>query len=141
MTTQFSPYARARARRTAVQALYQWLITGDSIENIIQEFEADRAELRKADQDYFKDLLNGNFKYSQEIEKTMASCLDREISMLDPVERAILTIGIYELKYKPELPVNVVINESIELAKMFGAEESHKYINGVLDKIADTTRA
>lgn len=135
-----SPHARVRARRNAVQALYQWLITDTAVQDIISEFETDRKELKKADTDYFKELLLGTEKYSAELETILRPYIDREIEQLDPIERAILNLGAYELKYQTDLPVNIVINESIELAKMFGAEESHKYVNGVLDQLAKAIR-
>jgi N utilization substance protein B len=136
----FSKHGRIRARRTAVQALYQWDIAGGGIQNIIDEFEADRAELKKADGPYFRDILNGVVRHRAELEQEIAGVSDRPLAELDPVERAILYLGAYELKYRPEIPWLVVVNESVELAKMFGAEQSHRYINGVMDKLARRTR-
>ncbi|MGI9229030.1 MAG: bifunctional diaminohydroxyphosphoribosylaminopyrimidine deaminase/5-amino-6-(5-phosphoribosylamino)uracil reductase RibD [Gammaproteobacteria bacterium] len=134
-----SPQARARARRNAVQALYQWLLTGAAVTAIIAEFE-DRAELNKADKEYFYALLSGCEKNAADLEQQITPCLDRQLERLDPVERAILLVGAYELAHRPGLPVNVVINEAIELAKVFGAEGSYKYINGVMDKLAGALR-
>ena len=136
----FSTHARARARRTAVQACYQWLISKQPMSEIIDEFVNERPELRKADKEYFRDLLQGMNRYSSELDKVLQPFLDRVISEVSPVERAILTLGIYELVHHPELPWRVIMNETVELAKMFGADQSHKYINGVLDKAARSIR-
>ena len=137
----FSRRARVKARRSAVQALYQWHMAGKSISDVISEFEHGRNELKHADIDYFRDLLMGITGCCDEVDEKLGSMLDRPLKDLDPVELAVLQIGYYELVYHPELPWRVVINESVELAKMFGAEQSHKYINGVLDKLAHTVRA
>lgn len=137
----FSKHGRIRARRTAVQALYQWDMAGAGIEDIISEFESDRAELKKADGVYFREILKGVVQHQAELETEIAGVSDRGLRELDPVERAILYLGAYELLYRPEVPWLVVVNESIELAKMFGAEQSHRYINGVMDKLARRTRA
>ena len=136
----YSPKARVRARRNAVQAYYQWLINKQPIAAIIREFEDDRTELKKADKEYFRELLQGMSSHAGELENTFAPLLDRPLAEIDVVERSILTLALYELVHYPELPWRVIINEAIELAKMFGAEQSHKYINGVLDKAARQIR-
>ncbi len=137
----FSIRARIKARRSAVQALYQWQMTGKSINEVISEFENNQNELKHVDIEYFKGLLMGITECCGEIDDKLADILDRPLKDLDPIERAVLHIGYYELVYHPELPWRVVINESVELAKMFGAEQSHKYINGVLDKLAHMLRS
>jgi len=136
----FSRHARVRARRSAVQALYQWAISAVPIQDIINEFVNERTELKKADTDYFKEILRGATKESEALDKQLIPLLDRKLDELDPVEKAILQIGIYELTFHPELPYKVVLNEAVDLAKMFGAEQSYKYINGVLDKAAKKIR-
>jgi N utilization substance protein B len=136
----FSPRARARARRNAVQGYYQWLINRQPIAEVIREFEDGRSELRKADKEYFQDLLRGMSSHAGELETQMTPLLDRPLGEIDLVERAILTLGVYELVHHPELPWRVIINEAVELARMFGAEQSHKYINGVLDQAARKIR-
>ena len=136
----FSTHARVRARRTAVQACYQWLISNQPMSEIIDEFINEREELKKADRDYFQDLLRGVNRYSGELDEILAPCLDRPLVEVSPVERAILKLGAYELVHHPELPWRVIMNETVELAKMFGAEQSHKYVNGVLDKAARKIR-
>jgi len=135
-----SMHARVRARRNAVQACYQWLINNQPMDAVIKEFMNERTELKKADKDYFCDLLEGMNRYSEELDTTLKPFLDRALEEINPVERAILKLGMYELMYHPELPWRVIMNESVELAKMFGAEQSHKYINGVLDKAARKIR-
>jgi len=137
----FSPRARASARRSAVQAYYQWLMNKQPMAALIREFEADRIEIKKADKEYFHDLLQGMSSNADELEALLLPLLDRSLAEIDLVERTILTLGLYELVHHPELPWRVVVNEAIELAKMFGAEQSHKYINGVLDKAARQLRA
>ena len=136
----FSPQARIRSRRTAVQALYQWQMNSNAISEIIDEFLAERSELKKADKEYFCDLVKGISENTDELLGEIKPVLDRDPAQLDPVERAILLIGAYELKHHPELAWRIVVNESVELAKMFGAEQSFKYINGVMDKIARRIR-
>ena len=136
----FSRHARIRARRSAVQALYQWEMSDAPIQDVINEFVNERSELKKADTDYFKEILLGTVKESKNLDEQLRPLLDRALDDLDPVEKAILLIGLYELTFHPELPCRVVLNEAVDLAKMFGAEQSHKYINGVLDKAAQKIR-
>jgi N utilization substance protein B len=136
-----SKTARVRARRSVVQALYQWGMADKSMSEIIREFENDRRELNKADIEYFREILVGIEKNIEELDEQLTPLLDRPLAKLDPVENAILHLGLYELLYHLELPCRVVLNESIELAKMFGADQSHKYVNGILDKAAHQIRA
>ena len=136
----FSRHARVRARRSAVQALYQWAMSAMPIQDVINEFINERTELKKADIDYFKEILHGTTRESENLDKQLIPLLDRTLDELDPVEKAILQIGLYELTFHPELPYKVVLNEAVDLAKMFGAEQSYKYINGVLDKAAQKIR-
>lgn len=124
-----------------MQACYQWLITGRSMPGIIREFEEGNPELKKADLDYFRELLLGIASHAQELDEKLQGYLDRPLAEVNLVETAVLKIGMYELVYRPEVPWRVVMNEMIELAKMFGAEQSHRYINGVLDRAAREIRA
>lgn len=133
--------ARAKARRGALQALYGWLLTGKDAGQLIAEFEDDKQTLARADAEYFKALLSGAIRHHEALERHIVKLLDRPPGELDAIERAILQIGCYELEHRPEIPWRVVVNESIELAKTFGAEQSYKYINGILDKVARQLRA
>ena len=131
---------RIKARRNTVQALYQWFITNKSADEVIYEFEHDEYKLAKTDVDYFKLLLRGTITHRRELDSRIADLLDRPVDELDTIERAILHIGCYELEHHSDIAWKSVFNESVELAKMFGAEDSYKYINGVLDKVAKDLR-
>jgi N utilization substance protein B len=132
---QFSPKARAAARQRVLQAVYQWQLTGCDIQTIESQF-FDEQNMRKVDAPYFKMLLHGITEQVEKLDPTFVTFLDRNITQLDPIELAILRIGCYEFQYCPDVPYKVVINEAVELAKKFGATQSHKYINGILDKSA-----
>lgn len=134
-----SPAARRKARRFTVQALYQWQMTGANIGEIETQFRTDN-DMCKTDVTYFHELLHEIPKCVNELDETFRPLLDREIKDLDRVELAILRIGTYELSRRPDVPFKVAINEGIELAKYFGATESHKYVNGILDKVAQRLR-
>lgn len=131
---------RTHARRCAVQALYAWQMTGLQLDEIERQFH-DKWELGKSDLDFFRELLYQIPEQVDTLDETLAEFVDRSLDAIGPVERAILRIGAYELSNRPDVPYKVVLNESINLAKMFGASQSHKYINGVLDKIAHKQRA
>lgn len=131
---------RTMARQRALQALYQWQQAGQDVQDIEVQFLTGQ-EMDRVDVPYFQELLRGVAMHTDEIDQVLAPLLDRKVSELDPVERAILRMGIYELQHRLEIPYRVVINEAIELAKVFGAEQSHRYVNGVLDKIAAEIRA
>ena len=132
--------ARSQARRRALQALYQWQMTGQDLCDIDRQF-LEEQEMGKVDIDYFKELLHQIPKLVDELDGQCDVFLDRPMSQIDPVEQAILRIGSYELEKRLDIPYRVIINEAVELAKAFGAEQSHKYINGVLDKVAQEQRA
>lgn len=130
---------RTKARHHAVQAIYQWQMAGhdvSEVENQILEAE----DPSSFEVDYFKDLLHGVPAKLDELDAELKGCVDRSIDSVDPVERAILRLGAYEMAHHPEVPYRVVINEAVELAKVFGAEQGHKYVNGVLDKLARKVR-
>lgn len=128
-----SQRARTRARRAAVQALYQWLMTGRPMPEIVAEFEQGGVSLARADRNYFRHILVDSERHAPAIDQALGDFLDRGLHELDPVTRAVLHLGVYELKYQLELPRRVVLNEAIELARTFGAENSTGYVNGVLD--------
>ncbi len=132
---------RRMARHYAMQALYQWQMAGASINAIEAEFRTDN-DMKNVDIDYFQDIIHGVPKHLSDIEATFAPFLvDRGLHELDPVTEALLRMACYEFKTRLDVPYKVVINEAVALAKKFGAEDSHKFINGVLDKTAAVTRA
>lgn len=122
-----------------MQALYQWIVARTPPADIIREFVADR-ELIKVDIEYFTELTRSIPLKFDELLGEINPVIDRQWAQVDPVEQAILLIGTYELRFCPHVPWRVVVNEAVELCKMFGAEDAHKYINGVLDKLARTAR-
>lgn len=131
---------RHRARQAVVQALYQWQLTEQPSEQIEAHFIADHV-LAGADLEYFHHCLREIPLHSHELDDQLAPNLDRAMDDVDPVERAILRLGAFELEFHPEIPFRVVINEAVELAKTYGAEHGHKYVNAVLDKTALKLRA
>ncbi len=132
--------AKTNARKCAVQALYQWQMTGNSLGRIEEYFLEDEL-LKGAQKSYFYDIFHGVPKYLDSIDQALSEFVDRPVEKIDPVERAILRIGVYELMNRPETPYKVIINEGVNLAKSFGAEGSHKYVNGILDKVSQKKRA
>jgi N utilization substance protein B len=132
--------SRHRARQAIVQALYQWQLTEQPSELIEAHFIADH-ELSGADLEYFHHCVHEIPLHCHELDAQVAPHLDRAIDEVDPVERAILRLGTFELEFHPEIPFRVVINEAVELAKTYGAEHGHKYVNAVLDKAALRLRA
>lgn len=132
--------ARTNARKAAVQALYQWQMTGQSLIEIERQF-LEEERLKDAQKSYFTELFHGVPKNLEAIDKALSEFVDRPVNMIDPVERAILRMGVYELLHRLDMPYRVVLNEGINLAKYFGADGSHKYINGILDKVAQQKRA
>jgi len=131
--------ARTNARKAAVQALYQWQMTGQNLSQIELQFHEEE-RLKDAQKSYFTELFHGIPKNLESIDQTLAEFVDRPVDLIDPVERAILRIGVYELLHRLDMPYRVVLNEGINLAKCFGADGSHKYVNGILDKIARQKR-
>ena len=125
--------SRHMARRSVVQALYQWELTGQLGSGIEDSFLDDWG-LKGVDQEYFKQLVRGVLKYTAELDHILEQCLDRELASVDPIERAVLRLGTYELRFCPEIPVRVVLDEAIELSHVFGAEEGYRFVNGVLDR-------
>lgn len=130
---------RKRARDLLVQALYQWQLSQAAPEQIEAEFRADNG--RKVDWDFFHQALTTIIGTPQAIDVLFLPHLDRDPSQLDPIEIGILRLGCFELARRIDVPYKVVINESVELAKKYGATESHKFVNGVMDKAAQQLRA
>ena len=130
---------RRKARHYGMQALYQWHMAGASLGDIEAEFRGDY-DFSQVDLDYFQALLHGVPACVDELESALAPRLDRKLDDLDPIERTLLRMGMYELTQRIDVPYKVVINEEVALAKKFGATDSYKYINGVLDKAARQLR-
>ena len=122
-----------------MQALYQWEMAGASLNDIEAEFRADY-DFSHVDLEYFQALLHGVPANVDELEARLEPLLDRKLDDLDPIERTLLRMGTYELASRPDVPYKVVINEAVALTKKFGATDGHKYINGVLDKVARELR-
>jgi N utilization substance protein B len=130
---------RRKARHYGMQALYQWHMAGAALTDIEAEFRADY-DFAHVDLEYFQALLHGVPAHLDELESAFGPLLDRKLEELDPIERTLLRMGTYELSERLDVPYKVVINEAVALAKKFGATDSHKYINGVLDKAARQLR-
>ncbi len=131
---------RRCSRKLAMQGLYQWRVAGGTVE-VIEAQLRDGKEFAKTDQEFFSELLRGALTNSAELEQQIQPYLDRPFKELSPVEFAILLLGAYELAGRPEIPYRAVINEAVELAKIYGGTDGHKYVNGVLDKLAAKLRA
>lgn len=131
--------ARSRARELIVQSLYQKQITDHDVVELLRQFH-DRPDYKRVDKKYYNEALKEICANRESIEESIGELADRPISQLDPVERGILLLGFYELQSKPDVPYKVVINESVNLAKRFGAVDGHKYINALLDRAAEKLR-
>ena len=132
-----TPKQRSRAR--VVQALYQWLVSGDDLEEIERQFlNQKEGKISKA---FFSNLFINIPQNISLLDEIIEPSLDRSIDELGPIERAVLYLGVYELKFQLEVPYKVVINEAVELTKLYGAESAYKLINSSLDKIAKDIRS
>ncbi len=129
---------RQKARRMVLQALYQWQLANASASDIQAEFRA--YYLGKIDWKYFNEVFPAIVPRAAQLDEAIIPYLDRDIQALDPIELSLLRFGMYELLHRIDIPFKVVINESVELARIFGATDSHKYINGILDKAARQIR-
>ena len=137
---QAKPSPRHRARELALQGIYQWRVTAGEVEQIEKQIH-DEKKLGRYDKGLFSKLLCGALNQHVELEALLAPYLDRPLSEISPVEFSVLLLGAYELSLHLEVPYKVVINEAVELAKTFGGTDGHKYVNGVLDKLAPKVRA
>ena len=122
-----------------MQALYQWQIGGQEPAEIHEQFANDE-EYAKADPGYFRELLVDLSRQQASLDELIAQHIDRSVDQLDPVEHAVLYIGLYELSHRPDVPFRVVINEAVQISKRFGAEDGHKYVNAVLDNASRELR-
>ena len=130
---------RTRARRLAMQGLYEWQVAQNSAKDIETQFLIEK-ETKNVDTAYFRELLSKVVTHVDELDDYIKPLLDRSLEEVDPVECAILRLGAYELAKRPDVPYKVVINEAVELAKVFGADQGHKFINGIMDKMAARLR-
>jgi N utilization substance protein B len=138
-TQKASPAARRKARSFALQAIYQWHMAGANLAKIEAEFRADN-DMSKVDLEYFHEILHGVPRELSALDNIISPLLDRNTEEMTPVELSILRLATYEMIHRIDVPYKVVINEAVELAKTFGATDGHKYVNGVVDKIAQQVR-
>ncbi len=130
---------RRKSRELALKGLYQYLLSPKELRMIIREM-ADEDDFNRADETYFRSLLEGVYSNIQELDTRITKFLDRPIAELSPIEHAILLISAFELIFDVSIPYRVAINEGVELAKLYGGTDGHKYVNGVLDKLAAEAR-
>ncbi len=130
---------RTVARKLALQALYRWQLNECPWLDLVREF-GEAEDMARADQDYFRALIEGVVGARESLDTRLAALADRRPELLDPIEHAILLIGLYELSARPEVPYRVAINEAVGLAKRFGATDGHKFVNAVLDRAARELR-
>jgi transcription antitermination protein NusB len=131
--------ARSVARKLALQALYRWQLNECPWQDLVAEF-ADAEDMPRADREYFRTLVEGVIRERAQLEARLGAWCDRAPRLLDPIERAILLIGLYELGFEPQVPYRAAINEAVGLAKRFGATDGHKFVNAVLDRAARELR-
>ena len=139
MASGESTGARTRARELLLQALYQKQIAGHDCRELLSQFR-DQVAFERVDQEFFEELLRAICETQAELEQTIEMFIDRPLEQLDPVELGILLIGVYELQSRIDIPYRVVINESVNLARRFGAVDGHKYVNACLDTAAQSLR-
>jgi N utilization substance protein B len=133
------PAARRKARGLAVQAIYSWQLSQNHISDIEQQMLLDN-DVNKIDVEYFKELIRGVASHYKELDTALSPYTERPFDEVDQIEKAIIRITAFELKYRVDVPYKVAINEGIELAKRFGADDSHRFVNGVLDKAVKDLR-
>ena len=136
---RFASGAKSLARKLAMQALYRLQLNEAPWQDLIQEFATEEG-MDRADNEYFRVLVEGIHTERPALDSELAGWMDRSPTLLDPIEHAVLLIGTFELKSRPEVPYRVVINEGVSLAKRFGATDGHKFVNAVLDRAARTLR-
>lgn len=131
---------KRRARRLALQALYQWLMSGHELVEIEAQFHAVN-NMEKVDVPYFSRILHGVPEHLQELETCISAFLDRAVEGLNPIELTLLRMGAFELTYCPEIPYRVVLDESVSMAREFGSQDGYRYVNGVLNNLARQVRS
>jgi len=136
----FNPWKRRRARRLAMQALFQWKMAGTDVSTLEKQFEKDTSH-KKVDEEYFSVLVRGVIFGVTELDSLFEPLLDRKLKDLGTVELSILRMVAFEMRDRLDVPYKTVIDEGVELARSFGAEDSYKYINGVADKLSESLRS
>lgn len=143
---RFSRGARPLARAFALCAIYEWLVTGEDMSVVDSNILTlvtdglDADDFAKCDKEYYRELIVGISKEKSALENEIAAVLDRDLARVSFVERSVLLIAVYEMKNRLEVPYKVIINEAVQLAKVFGGNDGYKYVNGVLDKLAHKLR-
>lgn len=130
---------RSLARRRAMQAIYQWQMTGNNLQEIEDQFMTEQ-DMSKVDKEYFQELLHKVPQSIEELDAIAEQHMENTVEETDPIERAIIRLSVYELKTRLDVPYKVVINEAIVLAKAFGGDNSHTFVNGIIDKAAHQLR-
>lgn len=130
---------RSVARKLALQALYRWQLNAAPWQDLVHEF-GDAEDMPRADREYFRTLVEGVWHAREELDSRLATLGDRQPHLLDPIEHAVLLLGLYELSAQPQVPFRVAISEAVGLAKRFGATDGHKFVNAVLDRAARELR-
>ena len=130
---------RSVARKLALQALYRWQLNDSPWQDLVLEF-GDAEDMPKADREYFRELVEGVWRGRESLDTQLSVWIDRKPELLDPIEHAVLLIGLFELTSKPEVPYRVAINEAVSLSKRFGATDGYKFVNAVLDRAAKEVR-
>jgi N utilization substance protein B len=133
------PAARRKARGLAVQAIYSWQLSQNHVSDIEQQMLLDN-DVSKIDVEYFQEIVRGVAAHYKELDVALSPYTERPFEEVDQIEKAVLRLSAYELKYRVDVPYKVAINEGIELAKKFGADDSHRFVNGVLDKAVKDLR-
>ena len=131
--------SRTRARRLAMQGLYEWQVSDNKPSEIETQYLIEK-ETDRVDVAYFRELISRIPLHCEELDSQIAPLVSRPLNEVDLVELAVLRLGTYELLYHSEIPYRVVINESVELAKMFGADQGHRFVNGIMDRLAASLR-
>ena len=137
---RYANAARAKARRIAMQAVYQWQMTAQDVADVLAQYLADE-DNKGADAEYFETLVRGVLREQSAIDAVLQPVLARPLDEVDPVERAVLRVATYELQQCLDVPYRVVLNEAVALTKKFGAEQGHTFVNAALDRLARDLRA
>lgn len=139
-TDGIDPAARSRSRRRALQAVYAWQLSHTPVNLLLEQFSNEQ-DMEVADLDYFDALVRGVIANQPALDEALAMYVDRPMEQVDPIERAVLRLAAFELRDRLDVPYRVIINEAIEIAKRFGSDHGHTYVNGVLDQAAGQWRA